>query len=466
MNKKLNEQLDYIDKIKKLIDDKIISDKLSYKVITFGCQMNAKDSEKLEGILDSCGFTEAIDENNADIVIFNTCTVRENANQRLYGRIGQLKNSALNNKNKIIGICGCMMQESDEVELIKNKYPYIKLIFGTHNIYQFAELLYLVLNNNEKIIKVDKEALDTVENLPTKNKYSFKCGINIMFGCNNFCTYCIVPYVRGRERSRNSQDIINEIKYQIKNGIVEVMLLGQNVNSYANDLNNDDNIKNFPQLLNEVCKIDGLKRIRFMTSHPKDLSDELIKVIKNNNKICKHIHLPLQSGSDNILKMMNRKYTKSDYINLVDKIKKEIPDVSITTDIIVGFPSETDEDFNETLDVVKYCKFNAVYSFQYSKRTGTKAATMPNQIDDITMKNRFDKLLEVIKSESAISAEKYVGNIYDCLVEDIESDKNLLVGRLGSNYLVYFKGQIDLIGSIINIKIIKSHGFYFDGEMV
>lgn len=466
MNKKLNEQLNYIDEIKKQILNNKINSNLSYKVITFGCQMNAKDSEKLEGILDSCGFTEAIDENSADIVMFNTCTVRENANQRLYGRIGQLKNSANKNKNKIIGICGCMMQESDEVELIKNKYPYIKLIFGTHNIYQFAELLYLVLNNNEKIIKVDKEALDTVENLPTKNKFSFKCGINIMYGCNNFCTYCIVPYVRGRERSRNSQDIINEIKYQIKNGIVEVMLLGQNVNSYANDLNNDDNIKNFPQLLNEVCKIDGLKRIRFMTSHPKDLSDELIKVIKNNNKICKHIHLPLQSGSDNILKMMNRKYTKSDYINLVDKIKKEIPDVSITTDIIVGFPGESDEDFNETLDVVKYCKFNAVYSFQYSKRTGTKAATMPNQIDDITMKNRFDKLLEVIKYESAISAEKYVGNIYDCLVEDIESDKNLLVGRLGSNYLVYFKGQIDLIGSIINIKIIKSHGFYFDGEMV
>lgn len=466
MNQKLNEQLNYIEEIQNLISNNIIPKNLSYKVITFGCQMNAKDSEKLEGILINCGFTEAIDENSADIVMFNTCTVRENANQRLYGRIGQLKNSALKNKNKIIGICGCMMQEAEEVELIKNKYPYIKLIFGTHNIYQFAELLYNVLINHKKIIKVENEATDIVENLPTKNKYSFKCGINIMFGCNNFCTYCIVPYVRGRERSRSSKDIINEIKYQIKNGVIEVMLLGQNVNSYANDLNSDESVKNFPQLLNEVCKIDGLKRVRFMTSHPKDLSDELIQVIKNNNKICKHIHLPLQSGSDNILKMMNRKYTKSDYINLVDKIKNEIPEVSITTDIIVGFPGETEEDFNETLDVVKYCKFNAVYSFQYSKRTGTKASTMPNQIDEKTMKTRFDKLLDVIKIESSLSAEKYVNNIYDCLIEDIEKDKNLLVGRLGSNYLVYLKGPNELLGNIVNVKIVKSHGFYFDGEII
>ena len=466
MNNNLNEQLEYISKIKLMKDHGKLDSISTYKVVTFGCQMNAKDSEKIEGILEQCGFTEIDDENVADIVLFNTCTVRENANQRLYGRIGQLKNAALANKNKIIGICGCMMQESDEVELIKTKYPYIKLIFGTHNIYQFPELLYKVLNENKKIYYVKDSAIDIVENLPTKNKYSFKCGINIMFGCNNFCTYCIVPYVRGRERSRNSQDIINEIIQQVEKGVVEVMLLGQNVNSYANDINNDDNIKTFPELLSEVSKIDGLKRIRFMTSHPKDLSDELIEVIKNNDKICNHIHLPLQSGSDNILKQMNRKYTKKQYLELVDKIKNQIEDVSITTDIIVGFPGETEEDFEETLDVIKYCKFNAVYSFQYSKRTGTKAATMDNQIDQKTMTDRFDRLLETIKIESEFSANKYVGRIFDCLIEDIEEDKNLLVGRLGTNYLVYINADKKLLGNIVNVKITKSHGFYFDGEIV
>ena len=291
-------------------DDKI----KTYKIVTFGCQMNARDSEKLAGVLEKKGYVEGLDEQTSDIVIFNTCTVRENANMRLYGRVGQLKKSCLENRKKIVGICGCMMQEKDEVETIKSKYPHVRLIFGTHNIDEFEKLIDKVLLDNERVIEVIDKAYGIEKDMPSKRAYSFKCGINIMYGCDNFCTYCIVPYVRGRERSRSAESIIEEIKSFVSDGVVEVMLLGQNVNSYKGRLSDDsDDIISFPELLSKVCKIEGLKRVRFMTSHPKDLSDNLIDVISDNLNCCKHIHLPVQSGSNRILDLMNRHYTREKY---------------------------------------------------------------------------------------------------------------------------------------------------------
>lgn len=459
-----NVYIDYIEKIKPLVTNRY-GQNPTFTVVTFGCQMNAKDSEKLAGMLNDMGFKDVDDEKKADIVIFNTCTVRENANERLYGRIGQLKQYYNNKKTKIIAICGCMMQEKDEVETINKKYPYVKLIFGTYNLYELPELLYNVISNETKVIRVYDEPQKMIENLPQERKYSFKCGINIMFGCNNFCSYCIVPYVRGRERSRKKDDIINEIKQVAKDGVVEVMLLGQNVNSYGNDF--DDNDKTtFPELLNEVCKIDGIKRVRFMTSHPKDFSKELIEVIKNNKKICRHIHLPVQSGSNKILEKMNRKYTREKYLSLIEDIKNNLKDVSISTDIIVGFPTETEDDFNDTLDLIKKVSYDNVFTFKYSKRTGTKAATMPMQIDEKIVDERFERLLKLTREISSNNCDKYEGSVVEVLVEDIEKEKNLLVGRMSNNTLVYFNGNEDLIGKIINVHINKSYGFYLSGEKI
>ena len=442
----------------------------TYKIVTFGCQMNARDSEKLAGVLEDKGFTEVADENTADIVIFNTCTVRENANQKLYGHIGQLKKSYLENKNKIIGICGCMMQEKDEVEKIVEKYPQVKLIFGTHNIDEFGDLIDEVIYTNKKVIKVYDKAENIEKTLPTKRVFDFKCGINIMFGCNNFCTYCIVPYVRGRERSRDVDSIVAEIKKVVAEGVIEIMLLGQNVNSYSGKASDsykfkDNNKVTFPELLNEVAKIEGLKRIRFMTSHPKDLSDELIEVIKNNSNICRHIHLPVQSGSDEILKAMNRHYDRSAYLKVIEKIRNNLDDVGITTDIIVGFPGETEKDFEDTLSLINQVSYDAVFTFEYSKRTGTKAAEMTNQVPEDIVKERFKRLLKVVEDNSGRNVEKYVGRIMDVLVEGEDKVSGKLTGRLSNNYLVHFNGNKELIGSIIDIKLIKSCKFYFEGEI-
>ena len=443
----------------------------TYKIVTFGCQMNARDSEKLAGILQVKGFTEVADENVADIVIFNTCTVRENANQKLYGHIGQLKKSYLENKNKIIGICGCMMQEKDEVDKIINKYPQVKLIFGTHNIDEFGDLIDEVIYTNDKVIRVYEQPANTEKTLPTKRVFNFKCGINIMFGCNNFCTYCIVPYVRGRERSRDVDSIINEIKKVVDDGVIEIMLLGQNVNSYrgkASDIYKfkDNNKVTFPELLDEVAKISGLKRIRFMTSHPKDLSDELIDVIKKNKNICRHIHLPVQSGSDEILKSMNRHYDRASYLKVIEKIRNNIDDVGITTDIIVGFPGETEKDFEDTLSLINQVSYDAVFTFEYSKRTGTKAAEMTNQVPEDIVKERFKRLLKVVEDNSGRNVEKYVGRTMEVLVEAEDKVTGKLTGRLSNNYLVHFSGDKELIGKIIDIKLNKSCKFYFEGEIV
>ncbi len=428
---------------------------------TFGCQMNARDSEKLDGILRQIGYQKSESE-EADFVIYNTCTVRENANQKVYGRLGVLHSYKKKNPRMMIGLCGCMMQEPDVVEKLKKSYPFVDLIFGTHNIYKFAELIVNRFESGHPIIDIWKETDQIVEDLPCERKYPFKSGVNIMFGCNNFCSYCIVPYVRGRERSRNPKDIIREIEKLVADGVVEVMLLGQNVNSYGKTL---EEPVTFAQLLREIEKIDGLKRIRFMTSHPKDLSDELIEVMRNSKKICNHLHLPLQSGSSRILKIMNRKYTKEQYLELVEKIRAAVPDISLTTDLIVGFPGETEEDFLETLDVVRKVRYDSAFTFIYSKRTGTPAAKMENQIPQEVVKDRFDRLLSEVQAISKEEAKKVEGKILPVLVEEVNGqDDSLVTGRLTNNLLVHFKGTKDLIGKIVEVELKECRGFYYMGE--
>lgn len=457
-------QHDYILKAKEILVEleAKLKRKLTYNVVTFGCQMNARDSEKLEGILDSIGYIHT-DSEEADFVIYNTCTVRDNANQRVYGRLGYLNTLKKKNPNMIIALCGCMMQEDVVIDKIKNSYRFVDIIFGTHNIFKLAELWVTHMESDRSmIIDIWKETDQIVEDLPVKRKYPFKSGINIMFGCNNFCSYCIVPYVRGRERSRNHEDIINEIKALVSDGVKEVMLLGQNVNSYGKGL--DDELT-FPQLLQEVEKVEGLERIRFMTSHPKDLSDELIEVIAASKKICRHIHLPVQSGSSRILKIMNRRYSKEGYLELVERIKSKIPDVALTTDIIIGFPGETEEDFLETMDVVEKVGYSNAFTFLYSKRTGTPAAAMDDQISEDVMHDRFDRLLELVHKKAKEENLKIVGQTLPVLVEEINrQDETFVTGRLSNNTLVHFKGNESMIGSVVDVKLLESKGFYYIGE--
>lgn len=436
---------------------------LTYHVTTFGCQMNARDSEKLVGILDEVGYTEVEDE-NADFVIYNTCTVRENANQRVYGRLGYLHSIKKKKPHMMIALCGCMMQEAQVVEKLKKSYSFVNLIFGTHNIYKFSELIVTALESDRMVIDIWKDTDKIVEDLPSERKYAFKSGVNIMFGCNNFCSYCIVPYVRGRERSRNLKDIVREIEKLVEDGVKEVMLLGQNVNSYGKNL---EEPVTFAQLLKEIEKIEGLERIRFMTSHPKDLSDELIEVMKDSKKICRHLHLPLQSGSSRILKIMNRHYDKERYLTLVEKIKTAMPDISLTTDIIVGFPGETEEDFLETMDVVKKVRFDSAFTFLYSKRTGTPAAVMENQIPEDVMKDRFDRLLEEVQTIGREMSSRDTGSVQEVLVEEVnEHDPSLVTGRMSNNLLVHFPGDASLIGNIVSVHLDECRGFYYMGTKV
>lgn len=454
----------YIAKCKEIISnrEKELGRKLKACVATFGCQMNFKDSEKLIGILNEIGYEETEDE-YADLVLYNTCTVRENANLKIYGRLGYLSKLKKENSNMIIGLCGCMMQEEHVVEKIKKSYKFVDLIFGTHNIFKLAELLYERLSGQKSVIDIWQGTTEIVEDLPSERKYSFKSGVNIMYGCNNFCSYCIVPYVRGRERSRKPEDIINEIKKLVSEGVVEIMLLGQNVNSYGKTL---ENPMTFAQLLQEIEKIDGLKRVRFMTSHPKDLSDELIDVMAHSKKICKQMHLPLQSGSDRLLKIMNRHYDKQHYLEIVDKLRKAIPDIGISTDIIVGFPGETEEDFNETLDVVKKVQYDSAFTFIYSKRSGTPAAEMENQVPQDVVKDRFDRLLKVVNEISSKKTAKYEGTTQLVMAEEVNShDPELITGRLSNNTVVHFKGTKDLIGQELKVKLLKAKGFYYFGEI-
>ncbi len=431
-------------------------------VTTFGCQMNARDSEKLLGILKEAGYQETQDE-NADFVIYNTCTVRENANLRVYGRLGVLHGYKKKNPHMKIALCGCMMQEPDVVEKLKKSYPFVDLIFGTHNIFKFAELLVTMLESDRMIIDIWKDTDQIVEDLPVERKYPFKSGVNIMFGCNNFCSYCIVPYVRGRERSREPEEILKEIRKLVDDGVKEVMLLGQNVNSYGKNLARP---VTFAELLREVVKIDGLERVRFMTSHPKDLSDELIQVMAESEKICRHLHLPLQSGSSRILKIMNRKYTKEQYLDLADRIRKAVPDIALTTDIIVGFPGETEEDFRETLDVVRRVRYDSAFTFIYSKRTGTPAAVMEDQIPEDVVKDRFDRLLKEVQTISKEMAERFNGSCQKVLVEEKNSQmEGYVTGRLSNNHVVHFRGPESLIGQIVEVRLDECRGFYYMGSL-
>lgn len=458
-------QFEYIEKVKEIVQQKEQEKgrKLTYNVKTFGCQMNARDSEKLVGILEQVGYVET-DEDHADFIIYNTCTVRENANNKVYGRLGYLSNVKKKNPDMFIGLCGCMMQEPEVVEKIKKNYKFVNLVFGTHNIYKFPELLYSSLTSNSMIVDIWKDTDKIVENLPIKRKFSFKSGVNIMFGCNNFCSYCIVPYVRGRERSREPKEIIREIEGLVADDVCEIMLLGQNVNSYGKNL---DNHMTFADLLREVNKIEGLKRVRFMTSHPKDLSDDLILAMKECDKVCKHMHLPLQSGSSRILKIMNRHYDKEQYLTIVKKLREQIPDIAITTDIIVGFPGETEEDFLETMDVVKKVQYDSAFTFIYSKRTGTPAATMDNQVPEDVIKDRFDRLLAEVQKISSVKANELEGKIMPVLAEEMnEHDDSLITGRLDNNSVVHFPGTMDMIGNIYNIKLVQCKGFYYIGEIV
>ena len=453
----------YTDQLRALVSEKetALGRRLTFCVVTFGCQMNARDSEKLTGILTEAGYKET-DSEQADFVLYNTCTVRENANERLYGRLGHLNHYKKSHPETVIAVCGCMMQEPAEVENVRNKLTFVDIVFGTHNIFKLAELLYTHLSIGERVFDVWEDTDLIVEDLPSKRKYSFKSGVNIMFGCNNFCSYCIVPYVRGRERSRKPEDIISEIKALADDGVVEIMLLGQNVNSYGKNLGHPIT---FAQLMKQIEEIDGIKRIRFMTSHPKDLSDELIETMAESKKICRHLHLPLQSGSSRVLKAMNRHYTKEQYLDLVDRIKTAIPDISLTTDIIVGFPGETEEDFEETLDVVKKIRFDNAFTFIYSKRDGTAAAKLPQVPEDV-IKDRFNRLLSLVQKNTSEVCGRDIGKVVEVLTEEADSRvEGMLTGRLSNNIMVHFEGDSSLISRIVKVRLLESKGFYYYGRL-
>ncbi|MBR3404761.1 MAG: tRNA (N6-isopentenyl adenosine(37)-C2)-methylthiotransferase MiaB [Firmicutes bacterium] len=426
-----------------------------------GCQMNAHDSEKLIGIMDEIGASPAA-ENEADIVIYNTCCVRENAEQKVYGRLGYLKTFKKNRPNMKIALCGCMMQEDVVIEKLKKSYPEVDLIFGTYNIYKFPELLESLLDGSGRIIDIWRAQDEIVEDLPSIRKHSFKASVNIMYGCNNFCTYCIVPYVRGRERSREPENILAEVRALAESGVKEIQLLGQNVNSYGRGLKNEIT---FAQLLEMVNEVEGIERIRFISSHPKDLSQELIDAMGRLDKVCPQFHLPLQSGSDRLLKLMNRHYTKAQFLDEVRRLKEAVPDVSITTDIIVGFPGETREDFLETLNVVRQVRFDGAFTFIYSKREGTPAARM-EQVDPEEAKANFDELLKLLEEIGRENNKHWVGKRLKVLAEEVsKNDATVLSGRTEHNHLVHFKADASLIGEMVWVTITDSTAFYLLGEM-
>lgn len=445
----------------------------TYKIMTFGCQMNENDSEKLSGLLKNMGYLPTEDERKAGLVIINTCSVRENADVRVYGNLGTFKNiKEHENPEQILAVCGCMMQQPEIVKKIKEKYAQVDIVFGTHNLHRFPELLANFLaGGRERIFEVLEDSA-IVEGLPVDRKYPFKSYVTIMNGCNNFCTYCIVPYTRGREISRKPEDILAEIRTLVADGCLEVMLLGQNVNSYGRYLGDEnglpqkqpDGFYGFADLLQDVNEIPGIERIRFMTSHPKDLSDDVIEAMAVCDHVCPAIHLAVQAGSSRILERMNRRYTKEGIIALVKKVRKKIPGVSITTDLIVGFPGETEEDFQETLEVVRACAFDAAFSFLYSIRPGTPAASYPDQVPDDVKHDRLNRLLEVLHENSAIQNRPYQDQIVTVLAEGFsKSNAKRLTGRTMSGKLVNFDGDPDAIGQIVKVRIDHAKTFSLDG---
>ena len=437
--------------------------KLRACVVTFGCQMNAKDSEKLRGILAAAGFLLCESEEEADFILYNTCAVRENADQHVYGRLGYVTSLKKKNPDLIVGLCGCMMQEEHVVAKIRRIYPAVNLIFGTHNLFTFPQLLDRVLTEKKRVIDLWSGTDEIVEHLPSVRKYPFKAGVNITFGCNNFCSYCIVPYVRGRERSRDKAEILSEIRALAADGVKEIMLLGQNVNSYGKTF---DPPVSFASLLREAARTDGIERVRFMTSHPKDLSGDLIRVMAEEPKVCRHLHLPVQSGSTSILSAMNRRYTREHYLELVDRIRTAVPDISLTTDIIVGFPGETEEDFQDTLSLVPACGFDSAFTFLYSKRTGTPAAEMENPVPEDVAHERFERMLAAVTETGEARSSRFLGQTMDVLVEEENREPGLVTGRISQNLTVHLKGEPSLIGQIVPVRLTECRGFYYFGEQV
>ena len=462
----IEKQKQYIEKVREINKEK----KLKYYILTMGCQLNENDSEKICGMLEEMGYIFTEDYTQADLVIFNTCCVRENAEDKLFGKLGELK-KVKEKRGTIIAIGGCMMQEKHITDKIQESYPYTDIIFGTHTMHKLPEDIYKILENRKKLQDVIDIDGEIYEGLPIKRTSEIKASVTIMYGCNNFCSYCIVPYVRGRERSRNPKDILEEVEQLAKEGYKEITLLGQNVNSYLRaekwkeEGKEYKGINSFATLLKEINKIEGIERIRFVSPHPKDFTDDVIDAIASCEKICKLIHLPLQSGSTQVLKTMNRKYTKEQYLGLVEKMKAKIPNLTLSTDIIVGFAGETEEDFEDTLDVVRKVCFEQVYMFIYSRRVGTPGDKMENQIPEEIKHKRFDRLKQLVESQIAENNQKYVGTIQKVLVEGTsKNNPKLLTGRTDSNKVVIFEGEQELINRIIDLKIVSEHMWYLKGE--
>jgi len=455
----VKEELDYIEKVAKIN----IGKNLKYFILTMGCQLNENDSEKLCGMIESMGYTKTENINESDIVVFNTCCVRENAEDRLFGKLGEVK-KIKEKRGTIIAVGGCMMQEKHIQEKLKKSYPFYDLIFGTHTIHKFPVDLYKIIIEQKRIEDILDIDGEIIEGLPIKRNDNIKASVTIMNGCNNFCAFCIVPYVRGRERSRNPEDIINEVESLAKQGYIEITLLGQNVNSYKG--NGNLGIYKFSDLLRAINQIDGIERIRFISPHPKDFTDDVIEAIRDCSKVCKIIHLPLQSGSSNILKVMNRKYTKDQFLNLVEKMRKKIPGIEFSTDIIVGFPGETEEDFEETLDVVRKVCFEQVFMFIYSRRVGTRADRMENQIPEEIKHERFNRLKDLVEGQIEQNNKKYIGTIQKVLVEGkSKTNRNILTGRTEINKVVNFEGSENLIGNIVDMEIVSEHMWYLKGKI-
>lgn len=456
----LKEQKLYIDELKNRLANK----GLKYHIITYGCQMNVHDSEKLAGMLSEIGYTETSSQHDADLVLFNTCCVRENAELKVYGNVGALKAYKQANPNMIIGVCGCMMQQEEIAKFIVDRFPFVDLVFGTHNLHRFPQLLLQALDSSHTIIEVLDEEGTIVEHIPTKRDKGVSAWTTIMYGCNNFCSYCIVPYVRGRERSRDPEEIVNEITKLGNQGYKEITLLGQNVNSYGKDMGGG---YLFHDLLSDINKINSIERIRFMTSHPKDLSKELIRTMANSEKVCEHLHLPIQAGNNRILKAMNRKYTREEYISLVESVREAMPDIALTTDIIVGFPGESSQEFEDTLDIIKRLKFDSAYTFIYSPRKGTPAVNIEDKISIEEKKERLAKLIEIQSKISRMKNDAYIGKVKEVLVEGrSKTNDKVLTGRTRENKIVNFLADEKVIGQLIRVKITKARSWSLEGEVL
>lgn len=455
----MEEQKQYIDALK----SRILNTGLQYHIVTYGCQMNVHDSEKLAGMLNDIGYEETSQQQEADLVLFNTCCVRENAELKVYGNIGALKAYKMANPNMIIGVCGCMMQQTDVSDYIVKRFPFVDLVFGTHNLHHFPSLLLQAFDSTQTIVEILDSEGDVVEHIPTKRSLGISAWVTVMYGCNNYCSYCIVPYVRGRERSRQPQDILEEISKLAADGYKEITLLGQNVNSYGKDL--EDKYL-FHDLLREIDKLQGIERVRFMTSHPKDLSPELISALSECSKLCEHLHLPIQSGSNRVLKAMNRKYTREDYMELVEKLRAAVPGIALTTDIIVGFPGETEEEFLDTLDIMKRLEYDSAYTFIYSPRTGTPAAKISNQISQEVKKERLSRLIELQNEISKKKNAAYKNREVEVLIEGPSKNKHeIMSGRTRTNKLVNFAASPNLVGQLVKVRIINTRSWTLEGKV-